>query len=234
MILIVLAGALMLLVAVTGLAVDCCRILITRGASQGRMDAAALSAVLELDGTRNGIDRARQEATVAAADFGDNLKIEFSSEATGRWEENPRAPEQQRMVRVSTLVRVPLTLLRTVVRRDASEFGVAATATQQTQPSVPRDMFPGPESLAERFAEDPDFASRSYAEYASRGRGNGRRIVPQPEGAVFVLPAGGSVSGDAFAKSMPIHTTEPIGAYLQGSRWKGVGDSGYSVAVLVQ
>ncbi len=225
MVLILVAVALMLLLAVTGLAIDCSRILVTRGIAQGRLDAAALAAVLELDGTRQGIDRARQAAALAAGGLLDNLRGEFAAAPASAWEENPRSPALFRFARVSASIRVRLTMLRTIVQKEATEFRAVATGAQQPQSPLPPDVIPDQKSLSRRLSEDTDFTARSYAEYAARGRGNGRRIVPSPEGARFILPASAPAA---------IPSTEPIGAYLQGSRWKGAGESGYLTAVLLR
>lgn len=96
-------------------------------------------------------------------------------------------------------------------------------------------------SLINRVNQDTDNISATYAEYVSRGIGNGRRLVVAPIntwypdyrvvgfGAFFLLlpseyPAGGNRPFCA----------EFIGAYVQGSRRKGAGAPGAYVVRLVE
>jgi Flp pilus assembly protein TadG len=96
-------------------------------------------------------------------------------------------------------------------------------------------------SLINRVNQDTDNISATYAEYVSRGIGNGRRLVAAPIntwypdyrvvgfGAFFLLlpseyPAGGTKSFCA----------EYIGPYVQGSRRKGAGAPGAYVVRLIE
>lgn len=94
-VLIAMAVALLLLVAMMGLAFDVGRIYIARNEAQVFTDAAAMAAAAKLDGTSAGVDRARQ--AVARLPIRWNLGtsaftgvvVEFSADGN-QWVQEPR------------------------------------------------------------------------------------------------------------------------------------------------
>jgi hypothetical protein len=346
--LLAVACLLTLAMAIGGMLLDLSRVLSVRTALEAQLESAALAAVLELDGTPEGLARARVQAGVQTRNQppsgegqsglgASTVRCEFAAAGEGPWETNPARAENVRMVRVTGLTPVPLTLVRAMVRDNASNVWAKATAEQRAQTTFHEGLFPyspiapsseGPHygftrgqqhtlrwaqrpsletgnvcradaseqmigyalaerdqpvgwiemtgrthirqavlwgaqtyvrrvgdairgmggmralevsALTERVAQDTDYSSRTYAEYAARGLGNGRRIVaaplhsPHPSrrivqiGAFFLLPAGDyALEGDA-----PF-CAEYIGPYVQGSKRKGAADAGFHIAVLLR
>jgi Flp pilus assembly protein TadG len=94
------------IVGVLGLAVDLGRIFVARGEGQTFADSAALAAVLELDGTGTGLDRAREKVASNINRFqlgsrgADAVVTEFSTSAAGPWSTNPASAVDVRFIRV--------------------------------------------------------------------------------------------------------------------------------------
>src|SRR6478672_4011619 len=88
-VLVTVAASAMALVVVIGLSVDIGRMYISKNETQAYVDAAALAAALQLDGTTTGITRANDAATnmSAAWNFSStvltNPTVEFSSASSG-------------------------------------------------------------------------------------------------------------------------------------------------------
>jgi len=105
------------------------RVLTARSEAQGRVEAGALAAVLELDGTWGGVERGRR-----AVERG--LIVEFAGTREGPWEENPASPERAGLARVRVEQALPLMMLgQTAVR-------VAAVAEQRALSTVRNGLFP--------------------------------------------------------------------------------------------
>ena len=90
-VLIAVASASVVLMGAVGMAVDLGRMYITKGEAQTFADSAALAAVLELDGTPEGVDRA-QHAVASNPNrnaFGQSsftgTVVEFSTASAGPW-----------------------------------------------------------------------------------------------------------------------------------------------------
>ncbi len=115
--LIVTALAIVALITALGLAVDLGRIYIAKSEAQTYVDSAALAASMELDGTVEGILRAR--ATLPTNTNKWNLHtqqfagatMDFAKEKTGPFEPNPVDPRGYKYVRVEVSVPVPLTFM---------------------------------------------------------------------------------------------------------------------------
>lgn len=99
-----------------------------------RVEAAALAAALELDGTPDAFGRARtaaqSDATPETVEFGDG---------TGWWTEPP-ADKRVTMVRVTAASTLPLTLVRTVVQQREAQVRVRATARMATAEGTPAEV----------------------------------------------------------------------------------------------
>ncbi|MBI1898433.1 MAG: hypothetical protein HYS04_18150 [Acidobacteria bacterium] len=96
---VITAACAVVLVSMLGLAIDASRMYILKTELQAFADAAAIAGAYELDGTREGIDRARSAAEVGPGspanrvNFGSetvpSVDVAFSTTGTGGWAENP-------------------------------------------------------------------------------------------------------------------------------------------------
>jgi uncharacterized membrane protein len=137
-VLIAMAVALLLLVAMMGLAFDVGRIYIARNEAQVFTDAAAMAAAAKLDGTSEGLDRARQ--AVARLPIRWNLGttaftgvvVEFSTDGA-RWTQQPQEAAPLTMARVSAPANnVDILFLRAV--GGPASFAVPAHSVAASNP----------------------------------------------------------------------------------------------------
>jgi hypothetical protein len=182
--LLAVAFLLMLILAFGGLVLDLTRVLAEHRALQTRLDAAALSAVLELDGTARGVERARQHAREHTA------RCEFARQAAGPWEEFPIRVEEIRLVRVRGDTRIPLTLIRMVTHNDASHVWAIARAEQRLQTEFREGLFP-----YSPLAPDPHSPNHGLV----RGAHHTLRWAEQPS-----LSMGNVCPGDADTKLLDL------------------------------
>lgn len=333
---ILVCALLLVLTAMLGCLLDLSRILMAKSALRSRLEAAALAGVLQLDGTPDGLARARMAATEAVQAPQRSLRVEFASVAGDKFEQVPLDPAHARLVRVTATEVVPLTLVRLVVPQKDLGVWSSASAEQQAVRSLRHGLFPyspaahstvaphfgfqpgavytlrwpntlpagsgkvcegdrtGPvvnslqrpgalpsgffelqsraqvreailasgqssphainevltmtegalpfeaATIVERIRSDTDQLSPTYAGYMALQKGNGQRIVAVPVhslfpertilqfAAFFLLPAAEYTD----AADRPF-CAEYVGPYLQGSRWKGVGEAGYLVAAVL-
>jgi len=126
---------------------DLSRLYMAKRTAKFRADAAALAAVMELDGTHAGLERAREisgRAALAAHTSGDpasGLRIEFSTQG-GAWLERPSVPQKITKVRVTSTVFVPFALLRTFVPQPKSHAWAVAVAEQRPKNEFEEGLFP--------------------------------------------------------------------------------------------
>jgi uncharacterized membrane protein len=137
-VLIAMSITMLLLLAVMGLAFDVGRIYIARNEAQVFTDAAAMAAAAKLDGTKAGLDRARD--AVAHVSMRWNLGtqefkgvvVEFSADGS-KWEQDPRDPTSMTAARVTAPDNsVEITFLRAVGGPD--NFTVPAHAAAAANP----------------------------------------------------------------------------------------------------
>jgi hypothetical protein len=127
---------------------DLSRLFFARNTAQLRADAAALAAVLPLDGTQEGLERAREAATQAARQASpegspsSGLRIEFSDSPTGVFRENPATAANMRCARVVCTTYVAFTLLRTFVPQSRSHAWAGSTAIQGRRVQFEAGLFP--------------------------------------------------------------------------------------------
>ncbi len=102
------------LLGVVGLAVDLGRLYVAKGEVQTFSDSAALAATMELDGTGDGLTRARAQVTAnrnrwnfGASEILD-WEIYFAQNEAGPWEANPTRANGYKFTRVVAQVSVPL------------------------------------------------------------------------------------------------------------------------------
>ena len=149
-ILIVTCLAMVVIAGVAGLAVDAGRMFVARNELRSFADSAALSAALQLDGTSEGIARAR--AAVASASAGankwdmatktiSNTTVSFAKAADkasnrpddATWSTSPADPAPYRFARVVASVDVPMIFMR----RGTSAVVVSGTAGQMLEEPLP-------------------------------------------------------------------------------------------------
>lgn len=117
-----------MLVAGLGLAVDLSRLLEAQESLSAKAQSAALAAALELDGTAEGVERARDRVGSAGLS---GLRLEFAAHSDGPWSEDPLDVAQLRAARATVRSSLPVSLLRTVVSERVVPVGAAARAWQQ-------------------------------------------------------------------------------------------------------
>jgi hypothetical protein len=205
---------LLLMLAGLGLGIDLNRLLLAQQSLHAHAEAVGIAAVLELDGTPGGIERARLRAAEAwrrqVPAVGAKVTLEFGLSSDGPWQTDPLT-SRSRAARVSVSSPMSLTLLRGVVGRDSFSVNSVARVEQRPVESLDARTLTATASLREILQSDTDPAAPSYTEYSTRGRGNGRRLLAKPDGAVFLLPN---------------LQTEPAGGYLIGSRYRAVAGTG--------
>ena len=124
------------LLALVGLAADVGRVYVSRNELQVFADEAAFAASFELDGTGEGLSRARSTATVGPGSsnrwyFGTRnatgVSVEFASDPGGQFEPDPAEPSGYRFVKVQVSGTVNLFFLPVVPGIPGSQT-VSATA----------------------------------------------------------------------------------------------------------
>ena len=133
--------SLLLMLAGIGLGVDLNRFLAAREALAARAEGSALAAVLELDGTAEGVARARVRA---ASRWGRNeaMTLEFAESGQGPWKVDPVGVAELRAARVRASSEMPLSLLRSVVNQESLRVSVAGRAEQREMESVSTGLLP--------------------------------------------------------------------------------------------
>jgi len=128
----------LLLLAVMGLAFDVGRIYIARNEAQVFTDAAAMAAASKLDGTKAGLDRAREAVALVPMRWNlgtqefKGVVVEFSADGS-RWEKDPRDPGGVTQARVTAPANsVEITFLRGV--GGPNNFTVPAHAAAAANP----------------------------------------------------------------------------------------------------
>lgn len=140
--------AICVVMGITGLAVDLGRMYVARNETQAYVDATALEAALELNGTSAGFQNARDVAAASANrwNFGHNsfanAVVEFSQDSAGPWDPNPATAADYRFVRISADVDVPMTFMRTLAQGATRQVSASAAAGQMPQTGFREGLFP--------------------------------------------------------------------------------------------
>jgi uncharacterized membrane protein len=119
-VLIAMSITMLLLLAVMGLAFDLGRVYIARNEAQVFTDAASMAAASKLDGSSNGIEKARQAVArlpmrwnLGTSEF-KGVVVEFSSDGV-KWERDPKDASSLKQARVTAPDNsVEITFLRAV------------------------------------------------------------------------------------------------------------------------
>ncbi len=132
-VLIALALAIVVLIGLLGLTLDLARMYIAKNELQTYTDAAAAAANLELDGTNDGVARARQVATTypnrwnLATEAVTSVTTAFSIEKDGPYvAEPPSPPTNYKYVRVEAEGGLPLYFMSVFFGANENQFGPAA------------------------------------------------------------------------------------------------------------
>jgi hypothetical protein len=148
-VLVTMAVCLVAMMAMLGLAVDLGRMYIVRNESQAYVDAASLTAALQLDGTTGGITRAAGTLSGSTNrwDLGSTAfagtQMDFGMDATGPWMTIPNDPPSgYRFVRVRAASAVPLYFLPIVVSARTSVVAATAVAGQLPKTDFGEGVFP--------------------------------------------------------------------------------------------
>src|SRR5258708_6112426 len=153
-VLITIAAAAVALVAVLGLAVDAGRLYIAKNEAQAYCDAAALAAVLQLDGQTTGIDTAKATLTSSTSPYYMNnawnldsanvtgATIDFATVADGPWETNPNPAAGYIYARVRLTLSESLYFIPAVVGQYAQNVSAQAIAGQIGITSFHRGLSP--------------------------------------------------------------------------------------------
>ncbi|MBI2685022.1 MAG: hypothetical protein HYX27_01805 [Acidobacteria bacterium] len=202
-------SAAIVLLGAVGLAVDLGRMYITRGEAQTFADSAALSAVLELDSTSQGITRAQSAVTndPNRNTFGTTAftgtTVEFATSSAGPWSANPANANGYAFVRVNATVSVPIYFLALAVSRTSTNVVAAAVAGQVPKTTFGQGLFPF--SPYAHNLTPPDFGLELGKLYTLRwpsnpkqGNGNGANVCQGDNTQAMVnvaQAAGGSERG---------------------------------------
>jgi len=125
-----------------GLAIDLGRMYIAKNEAQSFADFSAMTAVRELDGTNEGLDRARSVVASSEMKWGfqttnySDTIIEFSSDSVS-WDPNPGSSADQRYVRVTAqILSIPMYFIR-MAGGDTGTVRARAAAGQESVTSFP-------------------------------------------------------------------------------------------------
>src|SRR5260370_6081923 len=139
-----MAVAAVALFGVLGMAVDIGRMFITKNETQAFGDAVALAAVLALDGTSAGIDKAKNAVTnsnnkwnLGSATVA-NPTIKFATSSAGPWDPAPNPATGYVYAQVTATVTLPLYFIAVVLRNTSQEL-VSPAKAGPVPHSVPRN-----------------------------------------------------------------------------------------------
>lgn len=171
-VLIMLALCTLIIFGMLALSVDLARLYIAKQEAQAFVDGAAIAAALKLDGTADGLERAR---TAAAKDvnrwnFGKTPfatpSVEFASSPTGSYSVNPLNPAAMMVVRVTAEAN-QVNFFAQVIQGSSNSVARAQSAAAQ----VPKTRFSEgsfPFSPMVHNASDADFGFTRGQEYTIR------------------------------------------------------------------
>jgi len=188
-------------VATLGLATDLARMYVVKNELQTYVDAAAMAACYELDGTLDGIANAQAAAASGPAgtpnrwDFATKMvtgvQTSFAQTFTGSYLASPASGSDYRFVRVTASATVPLYFLTIVPQVGASRtIQASAVAGQAVTTSIGEGAAPfSPDAHA---PADPDFGFTPGEKYTLRWPPPGQRDKHYCPGDKDFEPGGGS------------------------------------------
>lgn len=203
-ILILLMLSLVCLLALAGLAIDVGRMYVARSEAQSFVDSAALAAVTKLDGTTNGITRAQSAVGSDPKRWGfglnsfTNVTTTFATSLSGPWVSVPSPATGYYYARVSTMVGLPMYLIRMVAGANADVGASAIAGRYQITTLVNGGEFPfSPYTRA--TSPNPDSATDPYGfaagmQYTLRWGAPGTRTSCGTD-SQNTLPSNGKIRG---------------------------------------
>lgn len=136
------------MIGAMGLSVDLGRLFIAKNETQQFVDAAALAAALQLDGTSTGIANAKTAATSTGNTWNFNSTtissptVKFGTTSTGTWVTTPASPSTYYYVQVSATVSAPLYFLPLIVTSTSQNVVSSAVAGQIPLTTIPQGLAP--------------------------------------------------------------------------------------------
>ena len=135
-VLITMGVAAVALFGALGMAIDLGRMFIVKNETQAFCDAGAIAAVLQIDGTSNGVSNAKSAVTNSTNKW--NLSstsisspgVVFAKSGSGPWVANPNPATDYVYVKVSTTVTMPLYFIAVVVGNTTQDVSSTAIAGQ--------------------------------------------------------------------------------------------------------
>lgn len=176
-VLISVATAAVVLMGAVGMAVDLGRMYIAKGEAQTFADSAALGAVLELDGTSEGLDRARTAVTnnLNRNGFSRNTftgtVVTFATSSAGPWEATPGNATGFGFARVQATAPVPIYFMAVGSGKTSTNVVASAIAGQVPKTGFSQGLFPF-SPYAHDPAAAPDFGLRVGRLYTLRWPSN--------------------------------------------------------------
>lgn len=171
-VLVTVAVCIVAMLAMLGLAVDIGRMYIVSNESQAYVYAASLTAALQLDGTSDGISRAKDTLATSTNrwDLGSTpfaaTQMDFGTAATGPWMASPSPASGYRFVRVRAASAVSLYFLPIVVSARTSVVGATAVAGQLPKTDFGEGVFPFSPFVHDNI--DPNFGYTPGQQYTLR------------------------------------------------------------------
>ncbi len=191
------------MIAAVGLVVDAGRMIAAKSELQAFSDTAALAAAAELDGTMDGIDRARAIATSGPTAAGASnrwlfstqaitgVRAEFARTPTGPFETFPSFASSYRFVRVAVTQEISLYFLPILPEVSAHQpVSASAVAGQARQNSIGGGL--APFSPDAHDSNDPNFGFTSGQLYTLKWAPPGLRDKNVCPGDEDFEPAGGA------------------------------------------
>jgi len=203
-ILVLLMLSLVCLIALAGLAIDVGRMYVARSEAQSFVDSAALAAVTKLDGTTNGVTKALSAVGSDPKQWGfglnsfTNVTTTFATSLSGPWVSNPSPATGYYYARVSTMVGLPMYLIRVVAGSSANVGALAVAGRYQITTLVNGGEFPfSPYTRA--TSPNPDSATDPYGfatgmQYTLRWGAPGTRTTCGTDSR-NTLPSNGKIRG---------------------------------------
>lgn len=235
-VLIVLAVSLLALAGVAGLAIDIGHLYVVKEEAQTLVDFSALAAVRELDGSRGGLERARERVRDYAATrwrltppVTHAVRVEFSADRR-LWEEQPRRTEGLRFVRVmAALDQVELFFLPAVLPRRTARVRAEAVAAQSPASALEQAGLL-PFAILAHDRAPPDFGFRPGDQVTLRWPSSGRgpitpcaadrqaalvaaAVAAFPQGAGYIQDPGRDAIREAIEDDrvfQPLRVGEPV------------------------
>lgn len=164
------------LLGAVGLAIDLGRMYIAKGEAQTFADSAALAAVLELDGTSQGIDRAKAAVAANANRYGfgltsfTNSVVEFATSSSGPWSATSGGGGGTGFVRVTATAPVPVYFLALSSGNATASVSAVAAAGQVPKTGFGQGLFPF--SPYAHTTTPPDFGLQKGTLYTLRWPSN--------------------------------------------------------------